>query len=89
VSAPGPLSVWLAQSSGKPPRLIDRIGDRVCAFNDSHPRTREFQALLAAAPELLEALKLAHDALGESRGYHQSTTATRIRAAIAKAEGRP
>jgi hypothetical protein len=43
--------------------------------------------LIAAAPELLEALELAHKALSEESRYAQSTTANKIRAAIRKATG--
>jgi hypothetical protein len=44
--------------------------------------------LVSAAPEMLDALRLAHKALSARKGYAQSTTATRVRAAIAKAEGK-
>lgn len=43
--------------------------------------------LIAAAPELLEALELAYQALSEEKGFYQSTTAIKIRSAIAKAAG--
>lgn len=96
---PGVLSMWLCQSSGRPPRLDDRIGDRVCTFNDSHPRTKEFQALLAAAPELLDELKAQlENAEGDLEWAEQShdedlakcfrERIKSMRAAIAKAEGR-
>lgn len=49
-------------------------------------RAGENKKLRKIASDMLAALKLAHQALGESRGYHQSTTATTIRAAIAAAE---
>lgn len=63
-----------------------RICDLRCSPESPFAMTEANAQLIAAAPELLEALKLAHAALGESRGYHQSTTAGVIRAAIAKAE---
>jgi hypothetical protein len=40
----------------------------------------------AAARALLAALKLADEALGHLNGYHESTKATIIRAALAQAE---
>lgn len=43
--------------------------------------------LVAAAPTLLAALELAHEALSDDRWYGQSTTAITIRAAIALAKG--
>jgi hypothetical protein len=49
--------------------------------------------LIAAAPELLEALELAYEAAmepsrnGKPDGFAQSTTAIKIRAAIQKAKG--
>jgi hypothetical protein len=96
MSATTPLSVWLEQLPAKPSRLVDRIGDRVCTFNDGHPRTKEFQVLLSAAPELLGALKLAEARI--RRGYSAKFSEAEvesmcpdlatIRAAIAKAEGR-
>lgn len=39
----------------------------------------------AAAPDLLAALEMAHEALSANRGYAQGTTATKIRAAIRRA----
>lgn len=44
--------------------------------------------LIAAAPDLLEALKLAHDHLCVSPGYEGSKEIAQIRAALDKAEGR-
>jgi hypothetical protein len=44
---------------------------------------------IAAAPELLEALKNCVDGLGCQPGYVGTLALSRARAAIAKAEGRP
>ena len=44
--------------------------------------------LICAAPDLLEALKLAHDHLCVNPGYEGSKEIAQIRAALDKAEGR-
>ncbi len=43
--------------------------------------------IIEAAPDLLGATKLAYEALSEGKGFYQSTTAAKMRAAIAKADG--
>lgn len=79
---------------------IKRLGYLIGAPGDDRGRhvanvfERDDATLFAAAPDMLAALKLAHECLlepsesGKPDGYGQSTTATKIRAAIAKAECR-
>lgn len=74
-------------------RFIDSqsTGRAICSLLlNEHDRINEPNAnLIAAAPDLLVALKLAHEALSNHQGYAQGTTAGKIRAAIVKAEGQP
>lgn len=89
-ATPGP---WHVGEGGAAMIIYDQNGYAVADAKTFHGKHAAYSAhdnarLIAAAPDLLAALNLAYEALGEERGFHQSTTAIKIRAAIAKAEGR-
>jgi len=51
-SRPNPLACYTFHKPDQSPQLVDRIGDRILTFNDTHPRHEQFKALFLAAPEL-------------------------------------
>lgn len=82
--SPGP---WAIDEHG---HVIDTNGRTIADFDAAgidQPTRDANKRLAVASPGLLAALQVAYEALGECHGFHQSTTATTIRAAIAKAEG--
>ena len=73
-------------------------GRAICVMRNTqeqdpeHERNLEADAnarLIAAAPDLLNALNDAYECLSDHSGFLQSTTAIKIRAVIAKVEGEP
>jgi hypothetical protein len=84
---PGP---WKVEYHGPFPCVVVRDGGKYDgAMIATEVCNGEANAqLIAAAPEMLKELELAHAALSEGRGYGQSTTANRIRSAIRKAKGK-
>lgn len=57
LAAKNPLACWVHVPPGRSPTLVDRIGDRIATFNDAHPRTKQFQAVMPFASDMLTLLR--------------------------------
>jgi hypothetical protein len=69
-------------------QILNENGEQICGLGDTdcpHEEATENARILAAAPDLLEACKLALDYFTEKFGGQQTVTGNALAAAIAKA----
>lgn len=60
---PGPWRIWKCMDTRQPRLIVDQNSDPICEIDEANTQSNGNARLLAAAPELLEALEAVYEAM--------------------------